>query len=70
MPRRDNQARTDAGNAITNANTANQSAANANQNANSRLEKNQNGADIPNKPEFVNNLGLRDTVDNYRLSSN
>ncbi|WP_340618622.1 phage tail protein, partial [Xenorhabdus entomophaga] len=40
------------------ANTANQNAANANNNANTRLEKNKNGADIPNKPEFVKNLGL------------
>ncbi|WP_275369248.1 phage tail protein [Xenorhabdus bovienii] len=40
------------------ANTANQNAANANNNANTRLEKNQNGADIPNKPKFVENLGL------------
>ncbi|MDE9494696.1 phage tail protein, partial [Xenorhabdus bovienii] len=44
------------------ANTAIQNAANANTNANSRLEKNQNGADIPNKPKFVDNLGLADTV--------
>ncbi|MEQ1974493.1 phage tail protein [Xenorhabdus sp. SGI240] len=34
----------------------------ANENANSRLEKNKNGADIPNKDEFVKNLGLTDTV--------
>ncbi|CDH06118.1 hypothetical protein XBO1_2110121 [Xenorhabdus bovienii str. oregonense] len=34
-----------------------------NDNANTRLEKDQNGADIQNKNEFVNNLGLRDTVD-------
>ncbi|MDC9620151.1 tail fiber protein [Xenorhabdus sp. XENO-7] len=34
-----------------------------NENANSRLEKNQNGADIPNKPKFVENLGLTGTVD-------
>ncbi|MDC9614085.1 phage tail protein [Xenorhabdus khoisanae] len=34
----------------------------ANDNANTRLEKNKNGADIPNKPEFVKNLGLTDTV--------
>ncbi|KLU15526.1 phage tail protein, partial [Xenorhabdus griffiniae] len=33
-------------------------AATANNNANSCLEKNKNGADIPNKPEFVKNLGL------------
>ncbi|WP_426578565.1 gp53-like domain-containing protein [Xenorhabdus stockiae] len=30
----------------------------ANENANSRLEKNKNGADIPNKDEFVKNLGF------------
>ncbi|MEQ1964307.1 hypothetical protein ABLB69_14300, partial [Xenorhabdus khoisanae] len=46
----------------TQASTANQNAVNANTNANSRLEKSQNGADIPNKPEFVKNLGLADTV--------
>ncbi|MDC9622771.1 phage tail protein [Xenorhabdus sp. XENO-7] len=51
-----NTANQNAGNAITNA-------ANANTNANSRLEKNQNGADIPNKPKFVENLGLTGTVD-------
>ncbi|WP_258087354.1 phage tail protein, partial [Xenorhabdus bovienii] len=45
------------------ANTAIQNAANANNNANSRLEKDQNGADIPNKPKFVDNLGLTDTVE-------
>ncbi|MDE9463618.1 phage tail protein, partial [Xenorhabdus bovienii] len=56
-----NIANQNAGNAITNANTANQNAANANNNANSRLEKNQNGADIPNKPKFVENLGLAET---------
>ncbi|WP_416777197.1 phage tail protein [Xenorhabdus budapestensis] len=33
-----------------------------NDNANNRLAMNQNGADIQNKSEFVNNLGLRDTV--------
>ncbi|MDE9463683.1 phage tail protein, partial [Xenorhabdus bovienii] len=56
-----NQARTEAGNANATANTANQNAANANENANKRLEKNQNGADIPNKPKFVENLGLAET---------
>ncbi|PHM38601.1 phage tail protein [Xenorhabdus innexi] len=30
----------------------------ANQNANTRLSKDQNGADIPNRAEFVKNLGL------------
>ncbi|WP_340619945.1 phage tail protein [Xenorhabdus siamensis] len=44
------------------ANTANQNANNANNNANTRLAKDQNGADIPDKDTFVNNLGLRDTV--------
>ncbi|PHM64435.1 NgrE [Xenorhabdus stockiae] len=34
-----------------------------NENANSRLEKKQNGADIPNIQEFVNNLGLTKTVE-------
>ncbi|WFQ80926.1 phage tail protein [Xenorhabdus sp. SF857] len=38
-------------------------AATANNNANSCLEKNKNGADIPNKPEFVKNLGLTGTVE-------
>ncbi|WP_255523183.1 phage tail protein, partial [Xenorhabdus sp. PB62.4] len=33
----------------------------ANDNANTRLEKNKNGADIPNKSEFVKNLGLAET---------
>ncbi|MDE9483277.1 phage tail protein, partial [Xenorhabdus bovienii] len=44
------------------ANTAIQNAANANNNANSRLEKNQNGADIPDPKRFVENLGLAETV--------
>ncbi|MBD1229255.1 phage tail protein, partial [Xenorhabdus griffiniae] len=34
----------------------------ANENANTRLEKSKNGADIPNKIEFVKNLGLTETV--------
>nr|WP_275354581.1 phage tail protein [Xenorhabdus bovienii] len=38
----------------------------ANENANTRLEKNQNGADIPNKPKFVENLGLVGTVEQAR----
>ncbi|MBD2800239.1 phage tail protein [Xenorhabdus sp. M] len=33
----------------------------ANENANSRLEKSKNGADIPNKDEFVKNLDLTKT---------
>ncbi|WP_323866175.1 phage tail protein [Xenorhabdus cabanillasii] len=41
-----------------NANNANAIADNANDNANTRLAKDQNGADIPNKEEFVKNLGL------------
>ncbi|MDE9566149.1 hypothetical protein KKI93_19405, partial [Xenorhabdus bovienii] len=41
------------------ANTAIQNAANANNNANSRLEKNQNGADIQNKPAFLNVIGAQ-----------
>ncbi|MBD1226300.1 tail fiber protein [Xenorhabdus griffiniae] len=44
------------------ANTANQNASNANNNANTRLSKDQNGADISDKQEFVNNLGLAGTV--------
>ncbi|EQB99539.1 tail fiber protein [Photorhabdus temperata] len=51
------------------ANTANVAAKNAHDeanratdNANSRLAKNQNGADIPNKSEFIKNLGLSETV--------
>ncbi|MEQ1966427.1 phage tail protein [Xenorhabdus nematophila] len=43
--------------------TANQNAVNANNNANNRLEKSKNGADIPNKKEFVENLGLSGTVE-------
>ncbi|EBG1811906.1 hypothetical protein F8E82_23420 [Salmonella enterica] len=31
-----------------------------------RLEKNQNGADIPNKPLFVQNVGLTETVEQAR----
>ncbi|AWK42726.1 phage tail protein [Photorhabdus laumondii] len=52
------------------ANTANVAAKNAHDeanratdNANSRLAKNQNGADIPNKSEFIKNLGLTETVE-------
>ncbi|MGV8004499.1 phage tail protein [Photorhabdus temperata subsp. temperata] len=44
------------------ANTANQNAVNANNNANTKLSKSQNGADIPNKSEFIKNLGLSETV--------
>ncbi|MGJ0580226.1 tail fiber protein [Xenorhabdus bovienii] len=40
----------------------------ANQNVNSRLEKNQNGEDIPDKTEFVKNIGLSGTVDLARNS--
>ncbi|EBJ4220742.1 tail fiber protein [Salmonella enterica] len=32
-------------------------------NANGRLEKNSNGADIPNKPLFTENIGLKETVE-------
>lgn len=32
-------------------------------NANARMEKDQNGADIPDKPKFIENVGLKDTVD-------
>ncbi|MDM2823606.1 phage tail protein [Citrobacter sp. Cpo100] len=35
----------------------------ANVNAERRLAKEQNGRDIPNKPLFVQNIGLQDTVD-------
>ncbi|SFK18674.1 phage tail protein, partial [Xenorhabdus mauleonii] len=38
--------------------TAHDLAAKANQSANNALEKSKNGADIPNKNEFVKNLGL------------
>ncbi|WP_422645748.1 phage tail protein [Xenorhabdus budapestensis] len=38
----------------------------ANDNANSRLDKAQNGADIPDKNTFINNLGLRDTVNQVK----
>lgn len=31
-------------------------------NANARLAKERNGGDIPNKPLFVQNIGLQDTV--------
>ncbi|MGJ0629401.1 phage tail protein, partial [Xenorhabdus bovienii] len=41
------------------ANTANQNAANANNNADTRLEKKQNGADIPNKLAFLNVIGAQ-----------
>ncbi|CDL83730.1 phage tail protein [Xenorhabdus szentirmaii] len=34
----------------------------ADNNANGRLEKSKNGADIPNKDEFVKNLGLAETA--------
>ncbi|MCC8379143.1 hypothetical protein J8V46_05145, partial [Xenorhabdus sp. PB30.3] len=40
------------------ANNAQAAANNANNNASNRLEKSQNGADIPNKEAFINNLGL------------
>ncbi|MDX7987573.1 IS256 family transposase [Xenorhabdus sp. 12] len=42
----------------TAANTANQKADKANTNANTRLAKDQNGADIPDKSAFVKNIGL------------
>ncbi|KAA1175367.1 tail fiber protein, partial [Photorhabdus heterorhabditis] len=41
--------------ANTNATNANNNATSANNNANNRLAKNQNGADIPNKSEFIKN---------------
>ncbi|WP_275383113.1 phage tail protein [Xenorhabdus bovienii] len=40
----------------------------ANQNVNSRLDKNQNGEDIPDKAEFVKNIGLSELV--YRTIGN
>ncbi|QTL40615.1 tail fiber protein [Xenorhabdus budapestensis] len=49
------------------ANTANQNANNANDNANTRLAKDQNGADIPNKEEFVKNLGLEPIMEGLSL---
>ncbi|WP_391529499.1 tail fiber protein [Photorhabdus akhurstii] len=59
------------------ANTANVAAKNAHDeankatdNANSRLAKNQNGADIPNKSEFIKNLGLTETVELAKSAAN
>ncbi|CDM89542.1 tail fiber protein [Xenorhabdus bovienii] len=48
------------------ANTANQNA--LNNNSNLYLEKKLNGADIPDKAEFVKNLGLSELV--YRAIGN
>ncbi|OTA14078.1 tail protein [Xenorhabdus vietnamensis] len=48
------------------ANIANQNAANANNNANARLAKDQNGADIPEKAEFVKNIGAQ-PAGNYAI---
>ncbi|WP_338804747.1 tail fiber protein [Xenorhabdus griffiniae] len=39
-------------------NTANQNASNTNENANTRLSKDQNGANVLDKAAFVKNLGL------------
>ncbi|WFQ79522.1 phage tail protein [Xenorhabdus sp. SF857] len=50
------------------AHTANQYADNANDNANTRLAKDQNGADISDKAEFVKSLGLSELV--YRTIGN
>ncbi|MDE9462380.1 phage tail protein [Xenorhabdus bovienii] len=50
-----------------NAKNANESADNANDNANTRLAKDQNGADIPNKGEFVKNLGLEPRMEGLAL---
>ncbi|HDK0627794.1 TPA: tail fiber protein [Escherichia coli] len=44
------------------ATEADKNAEKANENANGRLAKDQNGADIPNKTKFVENIGLDDTV--------
>ncbi|MDE9462716.1 phage tail protein [Xenorhabdus bovienii] len=51
-----------------NANNVNKNANNANDNANTRLAKDQNGADIPDKTNFVKNLGLSELV--YRTVGN
>ncbi|CDH25175.1 phage tail protein [Xenorhabdus bovienii] len=50
-----------------NANNVNKNANNANDNANTRLAKDQNGADIPNKEEFVKNLGLDSRIEELSL---
>ncbi|MDC9594084.1 tail fiber protein [Xenorhabdus sp. IM139775] len=49
------------------AKTADQKADNANTNANTRLAKDQNGADIPNKAEFIKNLGLETIMERLSL---
>ncbi|AOM41769.1 phage tail protein [Xenorhabdus hominickii] len=49
------------------ANTANQNASNANDNANTRLAKDRNGADIPDKKEFVKNLGIEPLMEGLSL---
>ncbi|PHM40245.1 tail protein [Xenorhabdus mauleonii] len=47
--------------------TANQNAINANTNAENRLSKVQNGADIPDKLAFVNNIGLGDAAIQHQV---
>ncbi|MEX0447787.1 tail fiber protein [Xenorhabdus sp. SGI246] len=49
------------------ADAANQNANYANDNASTRLAKDQNGADIPNKKEFVKNLGLEPIMEELAL---
>ncbi|PHM64137.1 tail protein [Xenorhabdus stockiae] len=44
------------------ANSANQNASSANDNANTRLSKDRNGADIPDKTNFLKNIGLGETA--------
>ncbi len=43
-------------------------ASDINDNANNKLAKDQNGADIPDKNEFVKNLGLKETIDSMEKS--
>ncbi|PHM37991.1 tail protein [Xenorhabdus mauleonii] len=62
-----NAANQNANNANENADNANKNANNANENANTRLAKDQNGADIPNKKEFVKNLGLESLMGEFSL---
>ncbi|PHM58891.1 phage tail protein [Xenorhabdus sp. KK7.4] len=53
--------------ANNNADNANNVANSANDNANTRLAKNQNGADIPDKKEFVKNLGIETLMEELSL---
>ncbi|WP_244183483.1 tail fiber protein [Xenorhabdus kozodoii] len=45
------------------ANNANNVANSANDNANTRLAKDQNGADIPDKKQFIQNLGIESLME-------